>query len=675
MTARSPADSVGPPITVVGPLAWLRQNLFSGWVNGLITVLIGAALAWLLLQIGQWAVTEAQWSVVTNNMRLFLIGQFPADQAWRVWLNLAILSVLAGSSAGVYGQSARTLAVTLAACQVILAALVILSPLGWQPALALVFNAGLILAAYYLALRGLVPRRALAIGWLLSLPLSFLLLSGMAGTPLSSISTNDWGGLLLTVLIATVGILLSFPLGVLLALGRRSQLPMVRILSTGYIEIIRGVPLVTILFMADIILPLFLPGEWRLDRVARAMGGVTLFSAAYVAENVRGGLQAIPSGQIEASQALGLSTTQMNLYIVLPQALRAVIPANVGLFISLLKDTTLVTIVGLVELLNIGRAVLAQPESFGAYLEVYVFVAGVFFVLCYAMSQASYRLERAARRRNALMTHHSNPERGASVDEDTRSTAMVETPAATVNEIIVARDVHKWFGQLHVLRGINLTVTAGEVVVIFGPSGSGKSTFIRTINRLEQHQRGDILVDGIALTNDIRNIAAVRSEIGMVFQSFNLFPHLTALQNISLAPVRVRKMSRADAEESGMQLLTRVGIPEQAHKYPAQLSGGQQQRVAIARALAMQPKIMLFDEPTSALDPEMISEVLDVMRELAGTGMTMLCVTHEMGFARAVANRMVFFDEGVIVEEGPPQQIFESPQQERTKRFLSQILH
>jgi general L-amino acid transport system ATP-binding protein len=260
------------------------------------------------------------------------------------------------------------------------------------------------------------------------------------------------------------------------------------------------------------------------------------------------------------------------------------------------------------------------------------------------------------------------------VDDD--PTPTLDAPPATATEIIVARDVHKWFGQLHVLRGINLTVTAGEVVVIFGASGSGKSTFIRTINRLEQHQRGEIVVDGIALTNDIRNIAAVRSEIGMVFQSFNLFPHLTALQNITLAPMRVRKSSRADAEEAAMALLTRVGIPEQAHKFPAQLSGGQQQRVAIARALAMQPKIMLFDEPTSALDPEMISEVLDVMQSLArDAGMTMICVTHEMGFARAVANRMVFFDEGLIVEEGPPRQIFESPQQERTKRFLSQILH
>jgi general L-amino acid transport system ATP-binding protein len=244
-----------------------------------------------------------------------------------------------------------------------------------------------------------------------------------------------------------------------------------------------------------------------------------------------------------------------------------------------------------------------------------------------------------------------------------------------VADIIVCRDVHKWFGQLHVLRGIDMTVRTGEVVVIFGPSGSGKSTFIRTINRLEEHQRGQIVVDGIELTDDIRNIAAVRREIGMVFQSFNLFPHLTALQNVTLGPIRVRKWPRKRADQLAMDLLERVGIPEQAHKYPAQLSGGQQQRVAIARALAMQPKIMLFDEPTSALDPEMISEVLDVMRELAQSGMTMLCVTHEMGFARAVANRMVLFDEGLIVEEGPPAQIFEAPTQERTKQFLSQILH
>jgi general L-amino acid transport system ATP-binding protein len=242
------------------------------------------------------------------------------------------------------------------------------------------------------------------------------------------------------------------------------------------------------------------------------------------------------------------------------------------------------------------------------------------------------------------------------------------------NPMIICRDVHKWFDDFHVLRGIDLKVDAGEVVVIFGPSGSGKSTFIRTINRLEEHQKGQIIVDGIELTHDIRNIEAIRREVGMVFQQFNLFPHLTALQNITLGPIWVRRWPKQKAEEVALQLLERVGIPEQASKHPAQLSGGQQQRVAIARALAMQPKIMLFDEPTSALDPEMIKEVLDVMLELARSGMTMIVVTHEMGFARAAANRLVFFDEGLIVEKGTPAEIFNHPKEERTKLFLSQIL-
>jgi len=219
-----------------------------------------------------------------------------------------------------------------------------------------------------------------------------------------------------------------------------------------------------------------------------------------------------------------------------------------------------------------------------------------------------------------------------------------------------------------------MEVQKGEVVVIFGPSGSGKSTFIRTLNRLEDHQRGRIIVDGIELTNDLRDIERIRMEIGMVFQQFNLFPHLTVLQNISLAPIQVRKWPKKKAEEVAMQLLQRVGMPEQASKFPAQLSGGQQQRVAIARALAMQPKIMLFDEPTSALDPEMIKEVLDVMIELAQSGMTMVVISHEMGFAKAVANRMYFFDQGQIIESGTPEEIFHAPKEDRTKIFLSQIL-
>ena len=247
-------------------------------------------------------------------------------------------------------------------------------------------------------------------------------------------------------------------------------------------------------------------------------------------------------------------------------------------------------------------------------------------------------------------------------------------PEQEVEDIIICRDVHKWFGHFHALRGVSTVVKRGEVVVILGPSGSGKSTLIRTINRLEQHQRGDIIVDGIELSEDTHNIDAIRREVGMVFQSFNLFPHLSVMQNITLAPIKVRHWSKAQAEETAMELLTRVGIPEQALKYPAELSGGQQQRVAIARALAMQPKIMLFDEPTSALDPEMIKEVLDVMRELASTGMTMLTVTHEIGFAREVADRVIMMDEGNIVEEAVPEEFFTNPKNERAQMFLSQIL-
>ncbi len=242
------------------------------------------------------------------------------------------------------------------------------------------------------------------------------------------------------------------------------------------------------------------------------------------------------------------------------------------------------------------------------------------------------------------------------------------------NDIIVCDNVKKWFGDFQALRGVSVSVEEGEVVVIIGPSGSGKSTFIRCINRLEQHQEGRIIVGGTELTSDVRNIERIRSEVGMVFQQFNLFPHLTVLQNITLAQIWVRKRTRTEAEERARRLLERVGIPEQASKYPGQLSGGQQQRVAIARSLAMDPKIMLFDEPTSALDPEMIKEVLEVMQELAQTGMTILAVTHEMGFAREVANRILLFDEGQIIEEGPPSQFFNNPRHPRTKMFLSQIL-
>ncbi len=255
------------------------------------------------------------------------------------------------------------------------------------------------------------------------------------------------------------------------------------------------------------------------------------------------------------------------------------------------------------------------------------------------------------------------------------ATASIPRDAAGREIVVELAKVNKWFGEFHVLRDIDLTVVRGERIVICGPSGSGKSTMIRCINRLEEHQKGKIVVDGIELTNDLKRIDEVRREVGMVFQHFNLFPHLTILENCTLAPIWVRKMPKKEAEAVAMHFLERVKIPEQAHKYPGQLSGGQQQRVAIARSLCMKPKIMLFDEPTSALDPEMVKEVLDTMTGLAADGMTMLCVTHEMGFARQVADRVIFMDQGQIVEQNVPEEFFSNPQHERTQLFLSQILH
>lgn len=253
---------------------------------------------------------------------------------------------------------------------------------------------------------------------------------------------------------------------------------------------------------------------------------------------------------------------------------------------------------------------------------------------------------------------------------------MSETQTNANNEICIQiQNMHKWYGEFHVLKDINLEVCKGEKIVVCGPSGSGKSTMIRCINRLEEHQQGHIIVDGTELTNDLKNIDAVRREVGMCFQHFNLFPHLTILENCTLAPIWVRKMPKKEAEEIAMHYLERVKIPDQAHKYPGQLSGGQQQRVAIARSLCMKPNIMLFDEPTSALDPEMIKEVLDTMVQLADEGMTMICVTHEMGFAKQVADRVIFMDGGEIIEENEPDEFFNNPQNERTKLFLSQILN
>jgi general L-amino acid transport system permease protein len=388
-------DDIRPPSTEVGPLGWLRHNLFSSLPSSVATVVVGGLLLLALVVVAQWSLVEARWGVITSNMRLFLVGLYPPTEIWRVWALLVVLSLVIGLSAGSWRSgSSRMLAIMVAAGQGAIAVLALISGLGLPGTLALAADAALVVGAMVLARRRRVSRRWLLVGWVAVTLLTVPLLGGL-GTAglLPSVGSNVWGGLLLTLLLAVTSILLSFPFGVALAIGRRSRLPVVRLLATAFIEIVRAVPLVTIIFMAALLFPLFLPQGMRIDNVARAIGALTIFSSVYVAENVRGGLQAIPAGQVEAAQAIGLRSWQTNLYIVLPQALRMTIPANVGLFISLLKDTTLVVIVSLLELLGIGRAVLAQPEWLGTDFEVYVFVAAVFFVLCYALSQASYRLE------------------------------------------------------------------------------------------------------------------------------------------------------------------------------------------------------------------------------------------------------------------------------------------
>jgi general L-amino acid transport system permease protein len=399
-----------PPNDAMGPRAWLRRNLFDGWASTLVTMVLGGFLVAALVLFAQWAVTQARWGVITTNLRLFLMWVYPIEEAWRVWLCLVVLSLIVGFTAARAGRGPiRTLAVALIAGQLLLAALAALSgveavAIGEREARAeevFILAGGLVASSVigFVALsfgrRLALPGWPLAAAWGLWLPFTMVLLQGFG--PLSLVPTTDIGGLLLTFILAVAGIVLSFPLGVLLALGRRSDMIVVRWLSTAYIEVVRGVPLVTLLFMAAILLPLFLPEGIRPEHIYRAIAGLTLFTAAYVAENVRGGLQAIPSGQYEAAHAIGMNSIQTNLYIVLPQALRSVIPANVGLFISLLKDTTLVAIAGtgLLEMLGIGQAVLAQRQWAGAYVEVYLFISAVFFVMCYTMSQASYRLETA----------------------------------------------------------------------------------------------------------------------------------------------------------------------------------------------------------------------------------------------------------------------------------------
>jgi general L-amino acid transport system permease protein len=389
----SEIDSVLPPLTERSNiLRWARKNLFGSWYDVILTVL-GALIAyWAIKGLLTWAFTVANWDVIVANLRLLMIGQYPIEHAGRLWIWLSFLVFLAGNSIGIWARRSPYAFLLLAAPALLALLAFEGTPRNWLIALSVI---GLIGWAMGRA-RPDALKRSVIIGWVISLPIIVLLTHGFSESStgiMPIVRTNLWGGLLLTFLLTVVGILFSFPLGVLLALGRRSGLPIIRWFSVAYIELVRGVPLITILFMAQLMLPLFLPEGFTVDRVLRAMVGITLFSAAYLAENVRGGLQAIPQGQYEAAQALGLSSAQTMIFVILPQALRLIIPILVGQFIAVYKDTSLVAIVGLLDLVGIGKSVLAQPEFLGLQREVYVFISLLYWVLSYGMSYLSQQLE------------------------------------------------------------------------------------------------------------------------------------------------------------------------------------------------------------------------------------------------------------------------------------------
>ena len=391
-----PSDSLPPPIAQVGPIAWIRKNLFSGWFNTLLTIVVGGTLLRTLIGFVGWAVAGAKWQVIPANLPLYFAGRYPANQYWRLWLIVGLMSLLFGLTWGIISRNVSRIfnrPVLIGAG--IIAVLAVLMPVPISYRLLLLLTEALVLGGAWLGRQAgrKIPKLAnwLSLAWVLLFFASLWLMQG--GLGLTQVETNDWGGLMLTAFLAIVSIVLSFPFGVLLALGRQSNLPVVRWLSTIVIEVVRGVPLISLLFIGAYMFPLFLPGNIRPDLVTRAIVGLTIFTAAYLAETVRGGLQSIPRGQTEAANALGLSTPLTLGLIVLPQALKISIPAIVGLFIGILQDTTLVSIVGLFDLLGISRSILSNPLFIGRYAEVYLFIGLLYWVLCYAMSWGSRRLE------------------------------------------------------------------------------------------------------------------------------------------------------------------------------------------------------------------------------------------------------------------------------------------
>jgi glutamate/aspartate transport system ATP-binding protein len=427
-----------------------------------------------------------------------------------------------------------------------------------------------------------------------------------------------WTGAIVTLQITLLAIVVGIVWGTLLALMRLSGVKPLQWFSRLYVTVFRSIPLVMVLLWFFLIVPQVLQGVLGLSptidiRLASAMIAFSLFEAAYYSEIIRAGIQAVPRGQVNAAFALGMSYGQAMRLVILPQAFRAMVPLLLTQAIVLFQDTSLVYVISLADFFRTAANV----------------------------------GDRCPRQRS--------PEKG--------------------HKMISIKNVSKWYGQFQVLTDCTTEVKKGEVVVVCGPSGSGKSTLIKTVNGLEPFQQGEILVNGESVGDKRTNLSKLRSKVGMVFQHFELFPHLSITENLTLAQIKVLGRGKDEANEKGLKLLDRVGLKAHAHKYPGQLSGGQQQRVAIARALSMDPIAMLFDEPTSALDPEMINEVLDVMVELAQEGMTMMCVTHEMGFAKKVAHRVIFMDKGAIVEDDRKDEFFANPKSDRAKDFLAKILH
>lgn len=442
----------------------------------------------------------------------------------------------------------------------------------------------------------------------------------------------------ITLLSVSCGVLI----GLFVGIAELSHYKLLKYPAKVYVDIIRGTPLLVQIFIIYFALPAIL--GMRIEPYIAAVVACSINSGAYVAEIFRAGIQSIDKGQFEAGRSLGLTWSQTMRKIVIPQAFRRTIPQLGNEFIAMLKDSSLVSVIGYEELTRKGQLVIAATyRSF----EIWTAVAIIYLIMTLTISRLVAYLEKK---------YNSN---GQQKQQDI---VMIEI-----------KDLHKSYGNNKILRGINLHINKSEVVVVIGPSGSGKSTLLRCVNYLEIPTSGTITINNETITRKT-NINKIRAEVGMVFQHFNLFPHMSVLDNITVAPINVKKMNKAEAEAKAMELLKRVGLADKEKSFPDQLSGGQQQRVAIARALAMEPQVMLFDEPTSALDPEMVNEVLDVMRDLAKSGMTMMCVTHEMGFAKQVADRVLFVDQGLILEDTTPAELFSNPKHERTKEFLNKIL-